>query len=106
MLPHRREIAIVMQKRAAAFDAKGADDDVIRFADRYALISQRAIVSRDARREITVEKGYDLEAAQTALDARRVKFIPRALKNFEQNEIADKDQLICHRGPEFRGRWR
>ena len=67
---------------------------------------RRTIVSRGARREIAVEEGHDLEAAQTALDARRVKLVPRALKNFEQNEIADKDRLGCHRGSEFRGRWR
>ena len=83
MLLHRHEVAIVVQKRAAAFDAEGADDDVIRFADRYALISQRPIVSRCARREIAVKKRYDLEPAQTTLNARRVKLIPRALKNFE-----------------------
>ena len=47
------------------------------------LSLRRTIVSRGAWREIAVEKRHDLEPAQTALDACRVKLIPRALKNFE-----------------------
>jgi hypothetical protein len=34
MLLHRRKVAIVMQQRTASLDAKGANDDVVRLADR------------------------------------------------------------------------
>ena len=106
MLLHRRKIAIVMQQRAATLDAKRADDDVVRLADRYSHISETTIVPRGARREIGVEERHDFEAAQAAFDARRVKVVPRALKNFEQNEIADKDRLRGHRNFEFHSRRR
>jgi hypothetical protein len=106
MLLHGHKIAIVVQQRAAAFNAKRADNDVVRFADRYSHIPETTIVPRGARGEIGVEERHDLEAAQAALDTRRGKLIASALKNFKQNEIANKDRLEGHRSFEFRGRRR
>src|SRR5580704_15249909 len=101
MLLHGHKIAIVVQQRAAAFNAKRADNDVVRFADRYSHIPETTIVPRGARGEIGVEERHDLEAAQAALDTRRGKLIASALKNFKQNEIANKDRLEGHRSFEF-----
>ena len=101
MFLHGGKIAVVMQQRTAPLDAKRADDDVVRLADRYSHISETTIVPRRARCEIGVEQRHNFEPAQAAFDARRVKVVARALKNFEQNEIADKDRLRDHRSFEF-----
>ena len=106
MLLHGHKIAIVVQQRASAFNAKRADNDVVRFADRYSHIPEATIVPRGARGEIGVEERHDLEAAQAALDTRRGKLIASALKNLKQNEVANKDRFGRHRSFEFRGRRR
>ena len=49
---------------------------------------------------------HDLEAAQAAFDTRRMQLIASALKNFKQDEVANKDRLGSHRSFEFRGRRR
>src|SRR6516162_7796632 len=95
MLLHRRKIAVVVQQRTATFDAKRADDDVGGLADRYAHVSQPAIVPGGARREIGVQERHHIEAAQAPFDARRVKFVAGALKNFKQDEVADKDPFAA-----------
>ena len=71
MLFHGHKIAIVVQQCAAAFNAKRADNDVVRLVDLYAHISQPAIVPRRARGKVCDEERHDLEAAQGALDVRR-----------------------------------
>ncbi len=40
---------------------------------------------------------HNLEVAQAAFYACRVSFVPRALKDFEQNVIADQDRLATNR---------
>jgi hypothetical protein len=57
MLLHRREVAVVVQQRVAVFNAERADDDVRGLADRYAQVSQLAIIAGGVRGEIGVECG-------------------------------------------------
>src|ERR1700722_5305631 len=106
MLLHSHKITIVVQQRASALNAKRADNDVVRFADRYSHIPETTIVPRGPRGEIVVEERHDLEAPQAAFDARRVRLVASALKNFKQNEVANKDRLEGHRSFKFRGRRR
>src|SRR4051812_4225120 len=103
---HGFEIAVVVKQRAAALDAECANDDIVRLADRYPHISKTPVIPGDARREIGIEKRHDVELAQSTLDARRVRFVSRALKNFHEDEVADKYWRRDHRGFEFRGRQR
>jgi hypothetical protein len=83
---HRCEIAVIMQQGMAMLDAKGADNDIGRLADRDAQRSQLAIIPSDARRKIAIEKRYKRIPAQAALDALSMGFVPGALKDLDQDE--------------------
>ena len=104
MLLHRSKIAVVMQQGAATLDAKRRDDDVRGLANRDAEVSQLAIIPGGSWGEIGVEKRHEIEAAQAAFDARRMSFVPGALKDFEQNEVADQYRLAAGRSFELDGR--
>ena len=86
------------------FDAKRANDDVRSLADRDAEAPQLAIIPGGSWGEIGVEKRHDIEAAQPTFDARRMSFVSGSLKNFEQNEIADKNRFAVGRSFELGGR--
>jgi hypothetical protein len=88
------------------FDAKRANDDVRGLADRDSKVRQLAIIPGSSRGEISVEKGHNLEPAQTTLDARGMNLVPSALKNFKQNEIADKYRFAAGRSFQLGGPWR
>ena len=106
MFLHRREIMVIMQQRAAMLDAEGADDDVGRLADREAQRSQFAIIPGGAAREITVEKWHERISTQSALDALGMSLVPRALKDLEQDEIADQERFSTGGGFQFGDRRR
>src|SRR5208337_5349736 len=58
MLLHRREIAVIVQQGAATFDAKRSDDDVRGLPDRYAEVSQLAIIASGERGQFFVEERH------------------------------------------------
>src|SRR5579863_8478818 len=93
MLLHRREIPVVVQQRVAALDTEGANDDVGRFADRDAQVSQPAIVPGGARGKIGIQKRHESIPTQFAFNPRSMGFISGALKNFEQDEVADQKRF-------------
>ena len=101
MFLHRREIAVIVQQRVAMLDAECADDEVGRLADRDAQLSQLAIVPGGARGEIGIQKRHKSIPAHSAFDARSMSFIPGALKNLEQDEIADQERFPTRGGFQF-----
>ena len=106
MLLHERKIAVVVQQRAAMLDAKRADDDVRGLPDRYAEFPQFTTVPGGARGQIGIEERHERKPAQFEFDARRMGLVPSALKNFEQDEIADQDWFASGRRFQFGGRVR
>ncbi len=104
MLLHRRKIAVIVQQGAATFDAKRSDDDVRCLPDRYAEVSQVAIIASGQRGQFVVEERHKGKLAQSPFDPRRMGLVPGALKNLEQNEIADQDRFASDSSFEFGGR--
>jgi len=106
MLLHWYKIAVIVQQRVAAFDAKGADDDVGCFPDGDAQFSQLAIVPGGTRDQIGVQESYNRILAQATFDARGMGVVPSALKDFEQDKIADQERLPYNGFLQLRGRRR
>lgn len=95
MLLHGRKIAVVMQQDVAIFDAKSADDDVSRLADRDAKASEGTIIARCAAGEFGVQQRHKRIPAQRSLNTRRVLLISGALKDLQQNEVANQQRLAA-----------
>jgi hypothetical protein len=96
MLLHRCKIAVIVQQRMTMLDAKGADDDVGCFPDRDAQFSQPAMVPGGASGQMGIQKAHNRVLAQPALNARGMGVIPSALKDFEQDQIADQERFPCN----------
>jgi hypothetical protein len=87
-----------VQQPMVVLDAERADDEVRSFANRDAQIAQGAVIPGDARREIGAQKRHNFVLAQSSSDASGVSFVPSALQNFEQDEVADQKRfLFCRR---------
>jgi hypothetical protein len=105
MLFHGQEITIIVQQSVAMLDAKSADDDVGGLADRDAQTAQPALISGGPGSEMVVQKRHDRILAQGTFDARGLGLVAHALKDFQQDEIADQQglprrgnfQLLCLR---------
>ncbi len=82
-------------------DAERADDDVGCLADRDASLSQLAIIAGGARGKIGIQKRHESIVAQSAFEARGMGLVPRALKDLEQNEIADQEGFTAGGGFQF-----
>ena len=87
-------------------DAEGADDDVGRLANRDAQISQLAIVPGGARGKGGIQERHESISAQSAFNARRMGLVPCALKDLEQDEIANQERFPTGSGFQFGGCWR
>src|SRR5260370_41583289 len=95
MFLHRREIAVIVQQRMAILDAEGTNDNVGRLANRDAQISQLAIVPGGARGKGGIQERHESISAQSAFNARRMGLVPCALKDLEQDEIADQKRFAA-----------
>src|ERR1700734_1523791 len=102
MLLHERKISVVMEQPMVVLDAECADDEVCCLANRNAQISQRAVLPSDWRREVGLQKRHDDILAQSLFDASGMGFVPSALENFEQDEVADQKRFLRRR-LQFRG---
>jgi hypothetical protein len=87
-------------------NAKGADNAVGGFADGDAQPPQLAIVPSGPSGQIAIQKRNDGIMAQCALDARGMSFVPSALKDLEQDEIAAQERLARGGGFQSECRWR
>ena len=63
--------------------------------------SQLAIVPGGASGKIGIQKRHESIPTQFAFDPRSMRLIPGALKNFEQDEIADQKRFATGSGLEF-----
>ena len=104
MFLHRREIPVVVQQQVATLDAESADDDVGGVPNRNAQLSQFAIVAGCTRSKIAIQQWHEGVPAQSALNARGMGVIPGALKNFQQNKIADEKRFPTGGGFQLGGR--
>ncbi len=89
MFLHRTEIPVVVQQQVAVLDTESADNDIGRFADRNAQFSQLVIVPGGAKGKIGAEKRHESILAKSAFDLRGMRLISGALKNLQQDEVAD-----------------
>jgi len=87
-------------------DAECADDDVGRLADRDAQFSQLAIVPGGARGKIGIQKRHESIPAQSPFNAPSMSLIPGALKDLEQDEIANQERFPTGGGFQFGSCWR
>ncbi len=101
MANHRFEVAVGVQKRMAARDAKRPNDYVGGFSHRDAKGAQSPIVCRRFDRDFIVEQGSERKPAQPTLQAIRVGVVLRALQDFQQNEIAKENDLFRGEGLKF-----
>src|SRR5258708_6504000 len=101
MFLHRREIAVIVQQRMAMLDAEGTNDDVGRLANRDTQISEFAIVAGGARGKGGIQERHESISTQSAFDTRRMGLVPCALKDLEQDEIADQKRFAAGGGLQF-----
>ena len=106
MFLHWSKITVIVQQRVAFLDAESADNDVSRFADRNAQLSQLAIVSGCTRGGIAIQQRHERIPAQCAFDTRGMLVIAGALKNLEKNKIADQKRLSTGGGFQLGSPWR
>ncbi len=88
---HSVEVAVGVQQDVVVLKAKRANDDIDRLANRHPTFAQQPIISRRASRELLVQHPHNRKATQPLLKLVRARIIPRALKNFEEHDIADQN---------------
>lgn len=89
---HRIEVPILMKKCMTALDAKRTDDEIHGLSHGDTQTSQLSIVSGGGNREIDVHHRRQREHPQMVFNDRRVRLVPCALQQFEQNKIPDENR--------------
>ncbi len=104
MLLHGRKITIVVQQGVVVLDAESADDNVGRLADRDAQSSQGAVITGGADGEIRAQEMHEGISTQCMFNTHGMFLIAGALKDLEQNEVANQQRLATCCGLKFGGR--
>jgi hypothetical protein len=84
----------------SVFDAKGRDDQVDRFPDRYAQAAQVSKIGGRLQRQLTIQQAGGVKARHRALEECGMPLVARALQHFEQNEVADQYVAVLGRATE------
>ena len=91
MLRHRLEVAILSQKLVATIDAVSRDHHIDGGSNGDAALAQIPVVSRGFSRQFFPSHFDDLKLQQDSLDPVSLGFPSTALKDFQQNKIANED---------------
>ena len=91
MFDERHEIPIIVKQGMSTFDAESGNDQVVGLADGYPKRAQLTKIPCRLRSEIAIEKWDDPKLAQASFKADCMKFVTCALKNLEQNDVADQN---------------
>lgn len=78
-------------------DAIGSNDHISQFADCYAIITKRSVISRCTHGQTRIKHVNDGKLSKEALYLVGRLLILRALKDFHENDVADNDCISAER---------
>jgi hypothetical protein len=102
MLPHRLEVAVVVQEHVAVTEAEGRDDHVDRLARRDAALRGRSFCA--LRRAISwpERKAAEPGATEVGLHGGVTERAPRISGLVRAERVADDGRCLCQTQAEFR----